>query len=536
MSKTTNNFMNKRVAKRLLICLQVLFSKNCFCQIADSNHQKSANKSDLSLELIASILPKAKITRETGNYFLRSHIQSSYDLGLNYNYNINEKTSLATGLHFIVGKRNFFINIPSSDLTNSNPSGLLIEEKELWGVFKIPILIEKKLSGQINPLSIKAGFNLKYSGLMSDESFVATRYDANNRPTDVFYAEISADNNGKPWVTLLGGLFKSILLDNKNILSLGIQTDISTTYFLKSNYEITIPNQPITKGVYKINGSSIGLSVQYTFTGSNRHIIKAQIKDRPNVTLEPQHLKDVFKKYVFKGNHILFNAGLLSTFKAHLTNNSGSHLVNSTAAPGLLFGLKYQINFNNVQSLTTGAEAIFAGRNFSTSFKKDDFSPPLVSDYSSKGVVQDMILCLPIMAQRRWLYSNSKFLFADAGIRVNFSLGADFGSYPIILRNTNNGTYDAGGVDVYENNNAKPWVSMLFNAGHSWVAKNNNLLQLVISSNISFTKYVNGTYQINVPNQPTTQGSYSSKGSFIGLSFNYVFTNANYRIRKANEK
>ena len=53
---------------------------------------------------------------------------------------------------------------------------------------------------------------------------------------------------------------------------------------------------------------------------------------------------------------------------------------------------------------------------------------------------------------------------------------------------------------------------------------------------MSFTKYVNGTYHVIIPGKPITSGSYSSTGSFIGLSMNYVFTNANYRVRKAYEK
>jgi len=106
----------------------------------------------------------------------------------------------------------------------------------------------------------------------------------------------------------------------------------------------------------------------------------------------------------------------------------------------------------------------------------------------------------------------------------------------ISLQNVNNGFYNAGGTDVYANNDAKPWVSFPLNAGHSWLLKNNNLLQLAICSNISFTKYVNGTYQIIIPGKPLTEGKYSSTGSFIGLSINYVFTNANYRIRMAYEK
>jgi len=89
-------------------------------------------------------------------------------------------------------------------------------------------------------------------------------------PVSIFNSEISARNNGIPWITFLGGLSKSILLNNKNVLSLGVQVDLSPTYFLEGNYEITIPNKPVTSGTYKISGSSVGLSIQYIFTGTNK--------------------------------------------------------------------------------------------------------------------------------------------------------------------------------------------------------------------------------------------------------------------------
>jgi len=262
--------------KRLLTVFLVLITKSGVGQTSPSqnisiNDSLKFKKSNFSIEVVASILPKAKITwNENSKYHLQSYLQSSYDLGINYIRYLNQYLSISMGLHLVVGKRNFFINIPSSDLTNSNPSGLLIEQKELWGSLRIPLLIEKKISNKCNPFSIKTGLNFRYSGMMPDESFVAIRFDSNNQPTEVFNAEISARNNGKPWITFLGGLSKSILLNNKNVLSLGVQADLSPTYFLEGNYEITIPNKPVTSGTYKISGSSVGLSVQYIFTGTNK--------------------------------------------------------------------------------------------------------------------------------------------------------------------------------------------------------------------------------------------------------------------------
>jgi hypothetical protein len=140
------------------------------------------------------------------------------------------------------------------------------------------------------------------------------------------------------------------------------------------------------------------------------------------------------------------------------------------------------------------------------------------------------------LLEKRILYTNTKYFLINAGARVNFSTGADFDISSIYLQNTGNGIYNAGEVNVYANNDARPWISFPINAGYGWLLKNNNnILQLAICSNISFTKYVKGTYRVDIPNKPLTEGRYSSTGSYIGISLNYVFTNANYRIRKKYE-
>ncbi len=255
---------------------------------------------------------------------------------------------------------------------------------------------------------------------------------------------------------------------------------------------------------------------------------------------EPRLSKnDFLKNYVFKGNHLQFNFASFATVKARLKKESGNHPVTTKQALGFLLSFKYQVNYNNEYSLIVGPEATLLGRNLITSFKKNDFSPALENDYELKGInsyVEALVLSLPVLVEKRWLYANTKFLLANTGVRLNFSTGADFDIFSIYLPHTGNGFHNAGNVNVYANNDAKPWISFPLNVGHSWLLRNNNLLQLAICSNISFTKYVKGTYTIDVPGQPVTTGAYSSTGSYIGLSINYVFTSANYRIRKAYEK
>ena len=254
--------------KGFLFCLGLLLAKICLCQTVDtksiSNGQlEETRQNNFGIEIIASILPPAKITRQSGNYELSSRLQSSYDIGINYLHSLKNNFRFSAGFHFVFGKRNFFANIPSSDINNWDGRNI-IEDKELWGSFRIPFLFEKMLNAKKpGRFNIGAGFTLRYSGQMTDESNESIL--VYPPPVSIFNAEISARNNGKPWVTFLGGLSKPILLNNKKVLSIGVQADISTADFLTCNYEITIPNKPITSGTCKINGSSVGLSVQFIF-------------------------------------------------------------------------------------------------------------------------------------------------------------------------------------------------------------------------------------------------------------------------------
>jgi hypothetical protein len=240
----------------------------------------------------------------------------------------------------------------------------------------------------------------------------------------------------------------------------------------------------------------------------------------------------------FKGNHIAFNFALLSCKKARVNSKSGSHPLTAKAAPATLLGIKYHVNFNRKLGLVIGPEVLIAGRNFIMSINKNDFSPPLQENYNLgywNSLAPDLVFRFPVVIERRVHYSKRKYLFAGTGIALNYSTGADFYLVKIIVIDVNNSFYDAGGLDVNANNDQKPWVSYPVNIGHAWLLRNNNLLQLSICSNISFTKYVNGTYEINIPNKPLTTGNYSSTASYIGLSMNYVFTSANYRLRKLYE-
>jgi hypothetical protein len=287
-----NKFNKTQKGLQTLLCLlltNICFSQtayigdNGFSSIQNSSKEKNRKKSTMAIEISSYILPKARIIKTSGNYKLQSRLQSAYDIGVNFIYTASERTAISYGIHYIVGKRNFDLNVPSEDVRQFNSDGRsLLDDKELWGAFRFPILIEKKIdSKKWGEMLIKAGLSIRYSGLMTDLRIAGGGYyDQNNQLISIFSGDFSGDNNYKPWLTFIAGGGKIFSLKNKNILAVCLQADISGTYFYTGTYEITIPNQPIATGTYKISGTSLGLSVQYIFTGENKRLIRMYEKEK----------------------------------------------------------------------------------------------------------------------------------------------------------------------------------------------------------------------------------------------------------------
>lgn len=275
--------MKKIKISFILFCISFLNIQSGVAQnLKTFNDRPVLKRSNFSIEITASVLPKAIITRTEGSYRLHSHLQSAYDAGINYIYNFNENLSVSSGLRIIIGKRNFFLNVPSEDLSRYNLNGhLIIEDKEIWNVVSVPVWFEKRIdTKKAGLIAVKAGLSLRYSGFMNDLVMKGGGIiDSNNYVINIFSAYFSGNNNNKPWLTFLAGLSKLFVLDNQNILSVSLQADISATYFFKGSYSITIPDKPVTNGTYRINGTSLGLSVQYIFTGANKRLVRTYQKN-----------------------------------------------------------------------------------------------------------------------------------------------------------------------------------------------------------------------------------------------------------------
>lgn len=241
-------------------------------------HLKTILKQNiLSLQINGSVLPRGNIKTIEGNYHLRSKLQSSFAVGADYQFNLSNFWSCISGIHINLTKTNFFLHIPDSDLpaflsTNGAPQ---IEEKEVNFRLMIPFKMVRRMYIKKNGFwDVKAGFILNYSGFNSDALITTSLADTNYMQQNIFYGNFKGDNNKKPWLNLIVSTSKNYLLKNNNLIAFELFVELSNIDFLKGDYEITIPDKPTTKGRYSVNGSGVGLSMRYSFTGANKRLVR----------------------------------------------------------------------------------------------------------------------------------------------------------------------------------------------------------------------------------------------------------------------
>ena len=133
-----------------------------------------------------------------------------------------------------------------------------------------------------------------------------------------------------------------------------------------------------------------------------------------------------------------------------------------------------------------------------------------------------------MLLEKDWKLNKTQNVFIQAGFNLRFSFGYDSDSYGYgnVFTDANQQRIDVFSMELNSNNHNKPWISYNLGCGYGWTLKNNNVFKAGIIANISFTKFVNGTYQVNIPGHPLTEGTYRISGSYIGISLSYVFMRA----------
>jgi hypothetical protein len=269
------NSTHKKNAPPILFCILLYFFAigSALCQSRNELAFDSIlTRHNIGVTVQTALLPPGKMETTTGNYYLQSKPQLSFSAAFIYKVNLGYKWSVDYGAEFNVISTNYYLHIPDADLPGyPSPEGApQIQDKQAYFKTALSALLSYNfLFNEQAFWSARLGAKLNYSGFSADERIGAFIADTNRHLTKIFTGEFTSNNNKKPWISYVGGFSKSKRLHNDGLFSIGLFAELSTTNFIRGNYQITVPNKPVTDGKYSVNGSGIGLSFQYLFPLAN---------------------------------------------------------------------------------------------------------------------------------------------------------------------------------------------------------------------------------------------------------------------------
>ncbi len=239
-------------------------------------------------------------------------------------------------------------------------------------------------------------------------------------------------------------------------------------------------------------------------------------------------------RYATRKSCISFSISPYVVNKAKATPLSGAYHLQTIYKHGFEAGSDYHIHINNSYSIIIGLHGGAASTNYKLFIPGSDFNPSIGGDWKEYGIAEwAYYMSVPIWIQKRWFTGSNGFWNVVAGINVRYyplrySLYG-FGEY---IRDVNGNQIEVLEIDATMGNNLRPWLNYNIGGGYSLLLRNHNYLQCNLLANFSNKKIIDGTYQINVSGKPQSTGTFSANMSYIGLSFSYVFTGANKRLRK----
>ncbi len=242
---------------------------------------------------------------------------------------------------------------------------------------------------------------------------------------------------------------------------------------------------------------------------------------------------------IYKRNHLSFTAGVHLAQKAKTTKETGNYPIGSQTQGGFEAGFNYHINFKNKPySIIIGIHGVASARNFTLFIPKEDFDPPQQYDYMDNSALTrafDMHFTLPILFERRWhSYKQNHWSLNGGPVLGYFPDDISEGWGGGIM--TPGGYAEVINLELEVTSDLKPWLGFSVNGGHSWLLRNYNMFRADFHFHYTSFNITKGVYQVTVPGQDVTTGTYKGRLSNIGISLNYIFTGANKTLRKEYEK
>lgn len=251
--------------------------------------------------------------------------------------------------------------------------------------------------------------------------------------------------------------------------------------------------------------------------------------------LKPEYLNDV----LFSGNHYSLSLTPHLASKAEINNSFGPYRMGSSSVGGLEFGVNLHSNLNNKFGIITGLHLGTSGRNYLLTIPKEDFNTPRQYDYIDNGAISrefDFYFSAPILLEMRLLSHSKNFWNGLIGLNIRYSISNHSETIISYIQDSNNQFVKVLQMELQVGNNSRPWLNYNLGGGYNWVLKKNNILRANLLFNYSSKKIVRGIYDIEVSNQPLSNGNYSADQSYLGIHFSYILTGTNKRISKLNKR
>lgn len=251
------------------ICLLLVFSTSVvFSQNKSHLLDSVLPRHYIVVQLQAAVAAKGEAKTLTGNYRLQSKLQSLFNGGFVYQLNLDSNWSISYGFQLNIMNTNYYLHIPDADLKGFPSTGGAPQIQDIQVYFKIsmPVVLSYNFSFKKNGFySARTGIKVNYSGFSIDDGMGVTMTDSNRRQVTIFNEKIISSNNYKPWLSYLASLSKTFILKSGSLFSIDLFGELSTTSYVQTSYQITVPNQPVTQGTFNIKGSCVGISMQYFF-------------------------------------------------------------------------------------------------------------------------------------------------------------------------------------------------------------------------------------------------------------------------------
>jgi len=234
---------------------------------------------------------------------------------------------------------------------------------------------------------------------------------------------------------------------------------------------------------------------------------------------------------IFKHNHFSFTTATNWIQKAKTESTNGPYQLGSKAMRGWEAGFNYHINFNKSHSLMIGLHGLASPRTHTLFIPKEDFTPQRQEDYVENKLYNktiDMYFYLPILFEKRWFAKNNNHWNLNAGVSIGF--------YPDEIYEVWGGW--SGGnpqqpvvtKDLLVTSSFKPWINYVVTGGHTWILRNNNMLRVNLQANYTSFNLAKGEYEVNVPGQPVSTGTYASRLSGAGLAVSYILSSSRKKL------